>query len=115
MTLGDRIRERRKAKGWSQSQLSEESGISQQMLSKLERGVAFGTTEIVSLACALKVIPRWLESGEGSMTGQEELPPTARMVIKEIELRTSTHELGEYELALLLNLVKSISSPRKEE
>ncbi len=67
MSLGIRIRERRKAAGWSQAQLAEVSGISQQMLSKLERGAAFGTTEIVPLARALKVSPQWLETGEGQM------------------------------------------------
>lgn len=71
MKMGDRIRERRKAAKWSQARLSEESGISQQMLSKLERGVAFGTTEIVQLARALNVTPRWLESGEGAMTADQ--------------------------------------------
>ena len=67
MSLGTRIRERRKDLGWTQAKLSEESGISQQMLSKLERGVAFGTTEIVDLARALGVSAYWLETGEGPM------------------------------------------------
>lgn len=67
MNFGTRIRDRRKALGWSQAKLEEESGISQQMLSKLERGVAFGTTEAVALARALKVSPMWLETGEGPM------------------------------------------------
>lgn len=71
MKIGDRIRERRKAAGWSQAKLSTESGISQQMLSKLERGVAFGTTEIVPLARALGVSPKWLETGEGPMQGDD--------------------------------------------
>lgn len=82
MNLGTRIRERRKAAGWSQAQLAEESGISQQMLSKLERGVASGTTEIVPLAAALKVSPKWLETGEGPMQGND-LAADERALVEE--------------------------------
>lgn len=83
MNLGTRIREQRKAKGWSQAKLAEESGISQQMLSKLERGKAFGTTEIVDLARALQVSPQWLESGEEPMQAQE-ITQADREIISEI-------------------------------
>lgn len=84
MSLGTRIRERRKAVGWSQAKLSDESGISQQMLSKLERGVAFGTTEIVDLARALKVSVDWLETGEGPML-VDETTLEDREIIEEIK------------------------------
>lgn len=82
MKMGDRIRDRRKAAGWSQTKLAEESGISQQMLSKLERGVASGTTEIVRLARALNVSPKWLESGEEPMTPMNDLPPDERQLLE---------------------------------
>lgn len=75
MSLGTRIRERRKSLGLSQAQLEQKSGISQQMLSKLERGAAFGTTEIAALARALNVCVQWLESGEEPM-----IPPTLEAI-----------------------------------
>jgi len=81
MNLGTRIRECRKAAGWSQAKLAEESGISQQMLSKLERGVAFGTTEIVPLARALRVSPQWLETGDEPMV--DAITPDERELLEE--------------------------------
>lgn len=81
MSLGTRIRECRKAAGWSQAKLSDESGISQQMLSKLERGKAFGTTEIVQLARALKVSPQWLETGDEPML--DTISPDERELLEE--------------------------------
>ena len=101
MNMGDRIRERRKAAGWSQTKLADESGISQQMLSKLERGVASGTTEIVQLARALKVSPRWLESGEEPMEdltaderrlleGYRALSPAEKMALLTLAVRDQT-------------------------
>lgn len=90
--MGARIRERRKAVGWTQANLSAESGISQQMLSKLERGVAFGTTEIVPLARALGVAPKWLETGEGPMHGDDLAPDERELltVYRELELEKKT-------------------------
>lgn len=81
MNLGTRIRECRKAAGWSQAKLAEESGISQQMLSKLERGTAFGTTEIVPLARALRVSPQWLETGAEPMV--DAITPDERELLEE--------------------------------
>lgn len=64
MNISQRLFHRRKTElGWSQTKLSEESGVSQQMISKLERAVAKGSTEIIALARALGVTPEWLEAG----------------------------------------------------
>ena len=98
MSLGTRIRERRKANAWSQAKLAEESGISQQMLSKLERGVAFGTTEIVALARALEVSAKWLETGEGPMQD-------APLAADERQLVEGYRSLSPVEKAAALTLI----------
>lgn len=53
MNLADRLRAARLRKGWSQAKLAEESGVSQQLISKLERGEAQATKEGPALAGAL--------------------------------------------------------------
>ena len=55
MNLADRLRAARLRKGWSQAKLAEESGVSQQLISKLERGEAQATKEGPALAGALGV------------------------------------------------------------
>ena len=55
MNLAERLRAARLRKGWSQAKLAEESGVSQQLISKLERGEAQATKEGPALAGALGV------------------------------------------------------------
>ena len=65
MSLGKRLKEARKKKGWSQDDLVRESGVKQGTLSKIERGDQDKTTFIFDLATALECSPQWLESGKG--------------------------------------------------
>ncbi len=111
MKLGDRIRERRKAAGWSQAKLSTESGISQQMLSKLERGVAFGTTEIVPLARALGVSPKWLETGEGPMQGDDLTPDEKEFLEAYRSLEPEKRPVAQMTLRAMLPTPRVIQSP----
>lgn len=67
MTLGERLRKARKHAGITQPQLAEISGVAQQTISKIERGVQQSSTEIVSLAGACGVRPEWLDKGIGPM------------------------------------------------
>jgi len=67
MGIGVRLKEARKAKGWSQATLEAESGVSQQMISKLENGTSDSTSFIADLADALNVDVHWLNSGKGKM------------------------------------------------
>ncbi len=57
MMIGDRIYALRVAKGWSQGQLALRSGVSREMISKLERGVQLGTSlsNAIKFAKALNV------------------------------------------------------------
>ena len=61
MRLGRQIKSLRQEKGWSQQDLADESGVCQQMISKLETGRAHQTSDIVKLAYALEVSPLFLE------------------------------------------------------
>lgn len=62
--LGSRIRELRKAKGWRQIDLAQQSGIHEVHISNLERGVReVGLRHLVTLAKALDVPLPELVSG----------------------------------------------------
>ena len=75
MSLGRRIKETREAKGLSQADLAERAGVSQQMISKLERGKAARSGDLVSIAAALDVSAEFLFSGTGPRTAPEPTPP----------------------------------------
>lgn len=68
MTLGQRLFKARQRAEFTQQQLAEKSGQSQQMISKLESGQSKETAGIVPLALACGVRPEWLFNGGGSMT-----------------------------------------------
>lgn len=64
-TTGGRLADAREAMGWSQPQLSQITGVSQQMISKLERGVTTESKFLYALASTLKVSAEWLINGKG--------------------------------------------------
>jgi transcriptional regulator with XRE-family HTH domain len=80
MSLGRRLKKAREYAGramgskkkLSQKQLAERSGVSQQMISKLELGRSKETSGIVALAIYCGVRPEWLSDGTGPMVGKSE-------------------------------------------
>ena len=72
-TLGERIKEARRAKGWSQGMLAREIGSTTAAVSRWEvnNRVPYAT-HIYAIASATGVNYRWLNSGEGDMFGEGE-------------------------------------------
>lgn len=65
--FGDRVNGLRVERGWSQTHLSEATGINQSTISKLERGTVLPTREQAELmATAFGVRPGWMLYGDGS-------------------------------------------------
>jgi transcriptional regulator with XRE-family HTH domain len=60
MRVGERIAERRRAIGWSQSRLAREAGISQPTIGKLEAGISSGSSHLHRIARVLKTTPAYL-------------------------------------------------------
>lgn len=65
MSIGDRIKEARKARGLTQEDLRALAKISQSVISDLENNVHAGTTRLARIAEVLKVSALWLETGRG--------------------------------------------------
>ena len=82
MNMSARLATERRAAGLSQSQLADKSGISQQMISKLERGVSESTREIIALAAALNLNPEWLKSGIGQKEANGLADPAEQELIR---------------------------------
>ncbi|RWU12486.1 helix-turn-helix domain-containing protein [Xanthomonas phaseoli pv. manihotis] len=64
-TIGDRIREARKARGMTRPELAKESGIKYPTLAGIENNDQVGTTQLPAIADALQVNTRWLQTGLG--------------------------------------------------
>lgn len=71
MSIGSRIREARRAAKLTQKALAQKVGMAQASLSELETGESQGTTMVASFAAALGVNALWLETGKGSMNGEQ--------------------------------------------
>ena len=86
MSIGNRVKQARKAAKMTQIELAAKSSLKQSTISDLEVGKSQGTTNLASLAAALGVSALWLETGKGSMAPEArsqdvlELVPGAKRV-----------------------------------
>jgi SOS-response transcriptional repressor LexA len=64
MSLALRLKQSREHARISQRELAKRSGLSQQLISKLENGLVESTTEVFRLAELLRVDARWLATGK---------------------------------------------------
>lgn len=88
MNLAKRLKKAREDAKLTQAQLAKRSGVKQQMISKLERGTAKSTSDIVTIASAVGVSAQWLATGEGT-TGvphpEQRLSDEARELAQRID------------------------------
>ena len=73
MSLAQRLKQSRGQARISQRELAKRSGLSQQLISKLENGLVESTTEVFRLAEILRVDVRWLATGKGDAQGGENI------------------------------------------
>lgn len=105
MNYGQRLKTARKRKGYSQNELAEITGVGQGSISKIERGDQESSTFDITLAEALDVHPKWLQSGEEKHRPAW-LNPTTQLVISnaqyqgELEAWDSTSELNPDDIEL---------------
>lgn len=82
MSVGNRLRESRKAQGLTQLDLQKISGVKQGTIGALERGFLKKSTFILQLADALAVDPQWLDTGEERQKEAAEITPLEREILK---------------------------------
>lgn len=71
MSIGERIKKRRKELGLTQAELSELIGIAQQSLQSIESGKIGKPRKIIALAEALETTPEYLQFGVGELDNAE--------------------------------------------
>jgi transcriptional regulator with XRE-family HTH domain len=87
-TVGERIKEVREAKGWTQEKLASEADISKSFLSEVEKhGKNISLDLLLKVATALGASVGYLASGEGSQPGER------KPVVIPIELSEAAEEL----------------------
>lgn len=75
-TLAERLLAARLEKGWSKAELLRRSGVrSASTLTELERGQAFASPQLPSIAAALGVEVLWLQHGTGPKHRTERAAP----------------------------------------
>jgi transcriptional regulator with XRE-family HTH domain len=62
-TIAERLKQAREDRGLTQEQLAKAAGVSQGTIANLEAGLRNSPRKLLNIAEALKVSPRWLESG----------------------------------------------------
>lgn len=70
-TFGGRLRAARKARKMNQQKLAKAVGISQSVISDIERGVIAESVHVVQLSRVLGVNPLWLEASRGPRSATE--------------------------------------------
>lgn len=104
MTLADRIKAARTRAGLNQPALSSLSGVKQQVISKLERGIQKETADIVKIAKACGVRPEWLDAEDGPMFYYEGAGETIRESLR--VMQALPQELVEENLRNLRTLAR---------
>ena len=89
-TLGKRLKASRKNKAMTQQELEKISGVSQQLISRIEGEKIESTTEVFNLADALEVNAKWLATGQGEMKLAEiNYPPEDLRILEMLNSVTS--------------------------
>ena len=66
-SFGQRLRQARMARGYSQVTLAEATDVSQGLISKIERGDQANSTHVLIFSTELRINPIWLQTGMGQM------------------------------------------------
>lgn len=64
--LGDRLKKLRAERGWTQTELAERAGVSQQLITKIERGTVRESRKLPQLAAAFGLTVEQFLAGEPS-------------------------------------------------
>lgn len=127
MTVGERIAEARRDKGWSRSKLAAESGVPYPTLAGLENGDQKSSTAIPALASALGVHALWLaenrgpkhfnEASQSARFDDATMAQAVELLYLMADARPEDHRFRRFNWAMILLAAKGIhlaeGNPRK--
>lgn len=104
MTIGDRLKQARKSRGYTQDSLAEAIGVSRGVITNIEHGKAGPQKVVIHAICSvLKINQNWLMSGLGQMDHKSDLDKRARLLSY---LYSSAKELSEEEQDYILDMIR---------
>jgi len=92
LTIGERVRLRRKELGLSQVELAKMAGVSQATLSELEKGLHKGIRNLATLAEELGVSALWLEKGVEPISPEERLKLATALAAESAAAASKIHD-----------------------
>ncbi len=106
MTIGGRLKEARKNRGYTQDELAEKIGASRGVITNIEHDkLQEPQPMVVNAICnALHINKEWLLYGNGSMELSEEAVKSAKVLL---EINALAEQLSEEEQRYILDLIKS--------
>lgn len=105
-TLGDRLHDARKEKGYTQSALAQAIGVSRGVIYNLEKGKTEPQAIVINALCqTLNINPDWLLRGVGEREETRQVSQSARVLA---ELYEVAKGLSEEQQLYLLDTVKAL-------
>ncbi len=104
--LGDRLKQARKSRGYTQESLADTIGVSRGVIFNLETNKTEPQVIVVNALChTLQISREWLVRGEGEMEAPAAIPCSARILT---ELYDAMKGLSEAEQLYLLDVIKAL-------
>lgn len=105
MTIGDRLKQARKSRGYTQDSLAEAIGVSRGVITNIEHEKAEPQKLVIHAICGvLKVNQKWLLSGLGQMDNKSDVEKRARLLSY---LYSYAKELSEEEQDYILDMIRT--------
>lgn len=106
MTIGERLKEARKARGYTQDTLAEKIGASRGVITNIEHDkIEEPQPMVITAICnVLHISKDWLLDGMGTMELSEEAVKNAKVLL---EINTLAEQLSEDEQRYILDIIKS--------
>ena len=105
-TLGERLHDARKGKGYTQESLAKAIGVSRGVIFNLEKNKTEPQQIVVNALCrTLNIREQWLLEGTGEMQDTQEVSQSAKILA---ELYEVAKTLSPQEQLYLLDMVKAL-------
>lgn len=104
-TLGARLRWARQQKGWTQQELANRSGTTQDVVQKIENGKSRRPRNIEKLATVLDVSPAWLQFG------MEELDTLSE---DGVEIALEASKLSPEQRAIIIQTIRALQDQKSD-
>lgn len=111
MEIGERLKQARKSKGFTQESLSSQIGASRGVITNIEYGKAEPQPLVIRAICdVLNINEQWLLTGEGEMEISNKSEKSAKLLS---EIYKSAKELSEEEQDYILDMIKTFQKHRE--